>query len=87
MTVNGKSVRAMLDIGMEANIISKAATAKLGLNYSPSINHLKTVNAPPTPICGLAHGVDTTLGKWHGKTNIVIAPLDIFDIILMQEFL
>lgn len=77
----------MVDTSMEANIISKAATTKLGLNYSPSNNHLKTVNAPPTPIYGLAHGVDITLGKWHGKTNFVIAPLDIFDIILVQEFL
>lgn len=86
MTRNGKPVRAMVDIGTEANIMTKAAIAKLGLRYSLSNTRLKTVNAPPTPIYGVAYGVDVPLGKWQGKMNFAIAPLDIFNIIPGQEF-
>jgi len=44
------------------------------------------VNASPTLVCGIAKGVSITLGKWKGKTNFTVAPLDIFGIILRQEF-
>ena len=76
----------MMDSDAEANIMTKTMTKKLGLKIVPSNNHLKTVNAPPTPVCGIAREVSITLGKWHGKTNFTVAPLDIFDIILGQEF-
>ncbi|KAH0747723.1 hypothetical protein KY285_009380 [Solanum tuberosum] len=59
---------------------------RLGLSYSPSKAQLRTVNAPPTPVSGVAHGVSITLGEWQGKTNFTIVPLDLFDIILGQEF-
>ena len=86
ISINGKAVRAMVDSGAEANIMTKAAAEKLGLKIVPSNNRLKTVNAPPTPVCGIAHGVSITLGRWKGKTNFTVAPLDISDAILGQEF-
>ena len=59
---------------------------KLILKIVPSNNRLKTVNAPPTPVCGIAHGVSITLERWRGNTNFTVAPLDISDVILGQEF-
>ncbi|KAH0712490.1 hypothetical protein KY289_008449 [Solanum tuberosum] len=44
------------------------------------------VNAPSTPVSGVAHGVSITLGEWQGKTNFTITPLDLFDIIIGQKF-
>ena len=76
----------MVDSGAEANIMTKMEAERLGLNYMSRNTHLKTVNAPPTPVCGVAQGVSITLGKWQGKTNFVVAPLDIFYIILGQDF-
>ena len=76
----------MVDSGAEANIMTKTAAEKLGLKIVPSSNSLKTVNAPPTPVCGIAHGVSITLGRWRGKTNFIVAPLYISDVILGQEF-
>ena len=84
--INGKQAHAMVYSGAEANIMTKTAAEKLGLKIVPSNNRLKMVNAPPTPVCGIAHGVSITLGKWQGKTNFTVAPLDISDIILGQEF-
>ncbi|XP_049388521.1 uncharacterized protein LOC125852885 [Solanum stenotomum] len=86
ISINGRTARAMVDTGAEANIMTKTAAERLGLGYVPSNNRLKTVNAPPAPVCGIAQGVSITLGGWQGKTNFTVAPLDIFDIILGQEF-
>lgn len=76
----------MVDIGTEANIMTKVAAAKLGLRYSLSNTRLKTVNALPIPIYGVAHRVDVPLGKWKGKMNFAVALLDIFNIIPGKEF-
>ena len=76
----------MVDTGAEVNIMTKTATTRLGLCYSPINAQLRTVNAPPTPVSGVAHRVSITLGEWQGNTNFTFAPLDLFDIIHGQEF-
>ena len=82
ISINGRAARAMVVTGAEANIMTKTAAERLGLNYVPSNTRLKTVHAPPTPVCGVVQGLSITLGNWHGKINFTVAPLDIFEIIL-----
>ena len=55
--INGKCARMLVDNGAEANLMAKTAATRLGLRYSPTNIQLKTVNAPPTPVDGVAHGV------------------------------
>ncbi|XP_027769932.1 uncharacterized protein LOC107009291 [Solanum pennellii] len=86
ITINGRPARAIVDTGAEVTIMTKTTATSLGLRYSPSNTQLRTVNAPPTPVNGVAHGVSITLGEWQGKTNFIVAPLDLFDVILGQEF-
>ena len=86
ITINGKRARVFVDNGAEANLMAKTAATRLGLRYSPTNIQLKTVNAPPTPVDGVAHGVSITISDWQGKTMFIVAPLDIYDIILGQEF-
>lgn len=76
----------MVDTGVEVNIMTKTAATRMGLRYSPSNAQLRMVNGPLTPVSGVAHGVSITLGEWQGKTNFTVAPVDLFDIILGQEF-
>uniref|UniRef100_M0ZQQ2 Gag-pol polyprotein n=1 Tax=Solanum tuberosum TaxID=4113 RepID=M0ZQQ2_SOLTU len=76
----------MVDTGAEVNIMTKTTATRLGLSYSPSNAQLRTVIAPLAPVCGVMHGVSITLGEWQGKANFTVAPLDLFDIILGQEF-
>uniref|UniRef100_M0ZXX2 Uncharacterized protein n=1 Tax=Solanum tuberosum TaxID=4113 RepID=M0ZXX2_SOLTU len=54
LTINGIPASPMVDTGAEANIMTKTAATRLGLSYSPSNAQLMTVNAPPTPMCGVA---------------------------------
>ncbi|KAH0710971.1 hypothetical protein KY284_012398 [Solanum tuberosum] len=86
LMINGRLVCAMIDTGAEVNIMTKTTATRLGLSYNPSNAQLRTVNAPPTPVSGVAHGVSITLAEWQGKTNFIVAHLDLFDIILGQEF-
>ena len=53
ITINGKRARVLVYNGVEA----KTAATRLGLRYSPTNIQLKMVNAPPTPVDGVAHGV------------------------------
>ncbi|TMW91091.1 hypothetical protein EJD97_014797 [Solanum chilense] len=55
--------------GAKVNIMTKTAATRLGLRYSPSNAQLRMVNAPPTPVSGVAHGVSITLGEWQGKAR------------------
>ena len=86
ITINGKSARVLVDTGAEVNIMTKTAATRLGLRYSPSNAQIRTVNAPLTPVVGVAHGVNITIGDWQGKTKFIIAPIDLFDIILGKKF-
>ncbi|KAH0714291.1 hypothetical protein KY284_007196 [Solanum tuberosum] len=85
LMINGRHVCAMVDTGAEVNIMTKTVATRLRLSYNPSNAQLKTVNAPSTPVSGVAYGVSITLGEWQGNTNFTVAPLDLFDIILRQE--
>ena len=87
ITINGRHSRTTVDTGAEDNIMIKTTTTRLGLSYSPNNAQLMTVNAPPTPVSGVTHEVRITLSEWQGKTNFIVAPLDLFDTILRQEFL
>ena len=85
--INGRPTRAMVDTGAQVNIMNNTASKKFGLRCTPSNAQHRIVNAPPTPVSGDAHGVSITLGECQGKTNLIVAPFDIFDIIIRQEFL
>ena len=86
ITVNGKPARALVDTGAEVNVMTKTVAKRLGLRYTSSNAQIKCVNASPTPIVGVAHGVNIMVGDWQGKTKFIIAPINMFDVILGQKF-
>ena len=63
ITINERPAHAMVDTGAEVNIMTKTAATRLGLLCNRSNAQLRTVNALPTPVSGLAHGVNITLGE------------------------
>lgn len=52
--INGRLARAMVESRTKANIMTKTATERLGMNYVPRTTFLKTINVPQTPMCGVA---------------------------------
>ena len=74
----GKCARAMVDTGAEVNIMTKTIVTWLGLCYSPSNAQLRMVNAPPTPVSRVAHGVRITLASCKVKpTSLSVTTLKI----------
>ena len=86
ITVNGKLTRALVDTGAEVNVMTKTAETRLGLRYTKSNAQIRTVNTSVTPIVGVAHGVNIMVGDWQGKTKFIVAPINMFDVILGQKF-
>ena len=66
--------------------MTKMATKRLGLRYTASNTQIRTINASPTPIVGVEHGVNIMVGDWQGKTKFIVAPINMFDVILGQKF-
>ncbi|XP_069147408.1 uncharacterized protein [Solanum lycopersicum] len=57
----------MINMSAEANIMTKTAVSRLGLHYRPSSGQLGTVNASPTYMSRVTHGVSIMLGEWQGN--------------------
>ena len=66
--------------------MTKTAAKRLGLRYTASNAQIRTVNASSTPIVGVAHEVNIMVGDWQGKTKFIVAPINMFDVILGQKF-
>ncbi|KAK4397897.1 hypothetical protein Sango_1265200 [Sesamum angolense] len=59
---------------------------KLGLTLAQHSNRIKAVNSEAKRIQGLVC-VDLKVGAWTGKCNIMVVPLDDFDVILGVDFM
>ena len=84
--LNGKNVRIMVDTGATHNFVMEQKAKELGLNYGASNTKLKTVNATPTSVHGIAPKVPIDLREWTGQTDFTISPMDVFDVILGLDF-
>ncbi|KAG8363864.1 hypothetical protein BUALT_Bualt19G0066900 [Buddleja alternifolia] len=54
ITINGRVVMAMMDIGATHNFIAEQEIQKLGLNVSEHSSRIKAVNLEAQPIKGMA---------------------------------
>ena len=63
ISISGRPARAIVESGAKENIMNKTTIERLRLNYVPSHTCVKTVNAPLTPVCGVAQGVSIMLRK------------------------
>ena len=59
--LNGKDVRIMVDTGATHNFVTEQKARELGLSYVASNTKMKTVNATPTTIHGIAPKVPIEL--------------------------
>ncbi|KAL0302206.1 UNVERIFIED_CONTAM: hypothetical protein Sangu_3114400 [Sesamum angustifolium] len=84
--INGKAVIAMLDSGASHNFVADREIQKLGLTLAQHCNLIKEVNSEAKPIQGVAC-VELKVSAWIGKCNLMVVPLDDFDVILGMDFL
>ncbi|XP_070021701.1 uncharacterized protein [Nicotiana sylvestris] len=86
LTINNKLARAMVDTGATHNFETEAVAKRLELKLAPTNSHVKNVNAEIQNARGVANGVCVKLGTCKGMINFTVTAMDIFDIILGQDF-
>ncbi|KAL0438984.1 UNVERIFIED_CONTAM: hypothetical protein Slati_2381400 [Sesamum latifolium] len=77
---------AMLDMGATHNFVADREIQKLGLTFAQHSNRIKSANSEAKPIQGVAC-VGLKVGSWTGKCNLMVVPLDDFDVILGMDFM
>ena len=85
--LNGRTTRAMVDMGATHNFIANQEARRLGLNLEKSPSWMKAVNLEAKQIFGLARRVPIKIATWSESTNIMAVSLDDFQVILRIEFM
>ncbi|KAG6522526.1 hypothetical protein ZIOFF_019666 [Zingiber officinale] len=85
--LNGKSAYAMVDTGATHTFVSAKLVQEYGLSISKCPKYIKSVNAKAQAVVGMAYNVPLTVGTQMGKANMMVIPLEDFQIILGMDFL
>ncbi|CAL9081172.1 unnamed protein product [Musa textilis] len=85
--LNSQTTRAMVDTGATHNFIANQEAKRLGLTLEKNPSRLKAVNSEAKQISELAKGVPIKIGSWSGSINMMVVPLDDFQVILGMEFM
>ncbi|KAL0458835.1 UNVERIFIED_CONTAM: hypothetical protein Slati_0510700 [Sesamum latifolium] len=83
--INGKEMKALVDMGATNNFISERVVHKLGLDVKPCDSQVKDVNSKAVPISGVAN-TELRMGSWSGQCDFMAVELDDFDVILGIDF-
>ncbi|XP_070050921.1 uncharacterized protein [Nicotiana tomentosiformis] len=75
-----KGVIVMVDIGATHTFVSAILVHKYGLNVSTCPSYLKTVNSKAHAIVGMAYNVPMSVWNWKGKVNLMVIPLEDFEV-------
>ncbi|GAV79043.1 LOW QUALITY PROTEIN: gag-asp_proteas domain-containing protein, partial [Cephalotus follicularis] len=84
LKVQGQQVSAMVDTGATHSFLAERMVT-LGLRVDKHGSRIKAVNSAQA-VAGMAHGVQITMGEWAGKIDLMVVPLDDFDLILGNNF-
>ncbi|KAG6478499.1 hypothetical protein ZIOFF_061942 [Zingiber officinale] len=85
--LNGKSAYAMVDTGATHTFVSAKLVQEYGLSIRKCPKYIKSVNAKAQAVVGMAYNVPLTVGTQVGKANMMMIPLEDFQIILGMDFL
>ena len=85
--VNGRKVRALVDTGASHNFVKLEVADAIGLKKTSCDVKVKAVNSQAKAAAGIASGVTVHIGRWTGKIDFTVMPLDDFEMILGQDFL
>ncbi|GAV90375.1 gag-asp_proteas domain-containing protein [Cephalotus follicularis] len=86
LKVQGQQVLAMVDTGATHSFLADRMVTQLGLRVDKHGSRIKAVNSQAQAVAGMAHGVQITMGEWVGKIDLMVVPLDDFDLILGNNF-
>ncbi|GAV75623.1 Asp_protease_2 domain-containing protein [Cephalotus follicularis] len=86
LMIKGQQVAAMVDKSATHSFLIERIVHRLDLKVDMHTNRIKAVDSQPQAVIGMAHSVKISMGDWDGKINLMVVPLDDFDLILGNEF-
>ncbi|GAV90005.1 gag-asp_proteas domain-containing protein, partial [Cephalotus follicularis] len=87
VVLNSMEIYAMIDTGASHNFVNERIVGKMGLKVDKHTSKIKVVNTVARPVQGMARDVFVEIGTWRGQLNLMIVPLDDFDVIFGIDFL
>ncbi|EOY14267.1 Uncharacterized protein TCM_033579 [Theobroma cacao] len=87
ITVEGKKLTALVDIGASDLFASVETTKMLRLDTKAKASHMKVVDSKEVPTLGIAINMDVRLGEWVGKKSIEVIPVDDYDFVISLDIL
>ncbi|GAV63450.1 gag-asp_proteas domain-containing protein, partial [Cephalotus follicularis] len=86
MMVQGQQVSTMVDTGATHSFLAERIVTRLSLRMDKHTNRIKAVNSQAQAVVGMVHGVQIATGDWAEKVDLMVVPLDDFDLILGNDF-
>lgn len=85
--VNGKPIRALVDMGATHNFIASTKVERLWLSLDKEISHNKVVKSVAQPIHGIVKSATLRVSTWEERMDFTIVPRDDFQALLGLDFL
>nr|GEV73282.1 hypothetical protein CTI12_AA187700 [Tanacetum cinerariifolium] len=86
-TINCVKVRALVDYGATHNFMADDEAKRLGINATKGNGTNKAVNYAVKEFHGVAKDVPANIGEWEGTIDLLMVPMDDFNVVLGLEFL
>ncbi|GAV58733.1 gag-asp_proteas domain-containing protein [Cephalotus follicularis] len=87
VVLNFVEIVVMIDTGATHNFVTKRMVEKLGLKVSKHQSKIKSMNVVAHAVQGMSHDVPLQMGAWKNQLNLMVVPLDDFDVIFGNDFL
>ncbi|KMT15603.1 hypothetical protein BVRB_3g059490 [Beta vulgaris subsp. vulgaris] len=85
--VNWYPIKALIDTRTFHNVVSAEMAQKFDLPLNNYANRMKVVNSEARVAKGSVCGADMQVGNWEGKCDLLSVALDVFELILGNEFI
>ncbi|GAV91451.1 gag-asp_proteas domain-containing protein [Cephalotus follicularis] len=86
MRVQGHQVLAIVDTRATHSFLVERMVNQLSLKVDKHGSRIKAINSQAQAVAGMSHGVQISMGEWAGKIDLMVVPLDDFDLILGNDF-
>lgn len=86
MGVNGYQISTIVKTGATHSLVAEKIVITLGLSVVRHLSCIKVVNFEAQVMWGMAYGVKVFIGNWDGKMDLMVVPLDDFNLILGNDF-
>lgn len=88
VVTNGKAAKSiMVDMGTTHNFCLKNEARRFSLSLHRDAGHMKVMNSKALPTVGLAKQILLKLGSWEDHVDLIVVPMDDFNVIVGMDFL